>query len=571
MLGNEIVLIHSLFSNQKVYALLLGSGISRPAGIATGWDLTLTLIRRIALLEKKDPGTDPAKWFVDYFKEEPDYSNILQHLTLTSEERLNLLKPFFEPTEDEKDQELKRPTIAHRKIALLIQQGYIKVIITTNFDRLLESAVRELGIEPTIISNPNQIESAIPLIHSNCTIIKINGDYLDTKFLNLKSELSGYDNRMENLLKEIFENFGLISVGWSGQWDIALVELLRSSHKFRFSTFFTYLNTVSDKMQELAEFRNAKLIQIKNADLFFDELTENLDALSKNISEPPLTKELALARLKKYITKAEYEIQLHDLINAQLESAFQLVNSVNSSVPDIPKILYKIKNDTKSLDTITVLCIQGVYWGRAFHHKHWIRILKKLSHPLKQALGSYEVWNNLLYYPSLYLLYALGVSAILRRDFKLLLHIYNLTPRNIHSERMEPFQTNIHPYLLDPKLLNEVFSNKQFVPMSEWLYNELKPYFNNLITASSDYDDAFDYFEIINSLMFLKKINLEFAPMGRFLYRRRNEDDYFNLKFTELEKYKGGFELVESELFPDYDELHSIYLKLIAISKQSYR
>ena len=30
------------------YALLLGSGVSRPAGIPTGWDVTLDLISRIA-------------------------------------------------------------------------------------------------------------------------------------------------------------------------------------------------------------------------------------------------------------------------------------------------------------------------------------------------------------------------------------------------------------------------------------------------------------------------------------------------------------------------------------------
>ena len=30
------------------YALLFGSGVSRPAGIPTGWDVTLDLISRIA-------------------------------------------------------------------------------------------------------------------------------------------------------------------------------------------------------------------------------------------------------------------------------------------------------------------------------------------------------------------------------------------------------------------------------------------------------------------------------------------------------------------------------------------
>ena len=38
----------SMYSNKGVYALLLGSGISKSAGIPTGWDVTIDLIRKLA-------------------------------------------------------------------------------------------------------------------------------------------------------------------------------------------------------------------------------------------------------------------------------------------------------------------------------------------------------------------------------------------------------------------------------------------------------------------------------------------------------------------------------------------
>lgn len=39
-------LAFSMFENLGVYAVLLGSGVSRSAGIPTGWEITLELVRR---------------------------------------------------------------------------------------------------------------------------------------------------------------------------------------------------------------------------------------------------------------------------------------------------------------------------------------------------------------------------------------------------------------------------------------------------------------------------------------------------------------------------------------------
>jgi hypothetical protein len=43
----ETQLAFSVYESKGVYALLLGSGLSRAANIPTGWEITLDLIRRI--------------------------------------------------------------------------------------------------------------------------------------------------------------------------------------------------------------------------------------------------------------------------------------------------------------------------------------------------------------------------------------------------------------------------------------------------------------------------------------------------------------------------------------------
>jgi len=42
-------LAFSIYQNKGVFALLLGSGLSRGAGIPTGWEITLDLIHHIAV------------------------------------------------------------------------------------------------------------------------------------------------------------------------------------------------------------------------------------------------------------------------------------------------------------------------------------------------------------------------------------------------------------------------------------------------------------------------------------------------------------------------------------------
>ena len=187
----------SIQSNRGVYALLLGSGISRNAGIPTGWDIIIDLIKKLSTSCGKDCGDDVEQWFVEEYGEEPNYSKLLAKLVKTSSERMNLLKGYFEDIDG-----LKKPSQAHKYIAKLVKDGFIKVIITTNFDRLLENALKDEGIEVPVIKHPNDIRGITPIVHSQLTIIKVNGDYLDERFLNTEEELSIYPEDMYNIIEK---------------------------------------------------------------------------------------------------------------------------------------------------------------------------------------------------------------------------------------------------------------------------------------------------------------------------------------------------------------------------------
>ena len=141
-------LAFAIQTHPGVYALLLGSGVSRAAGIPTGWEIVLDLIGKLAAATNDAPGPDLEKWYIEKYGEAPDYSSLLDVRAKTPTERQQLLRPYFEPTDQEREDGEKLPTRAHRSIARLVRQGFIKVIVTTNFDRLIEMALQEEGVSP---------------------------------------------------------------------------------------------------------------------------------------------------------------------------------------------------------------------------------------------------------------------------------------------------------------------------------------------------------------------------------------------------------------------------------------
>jgi hypothetical protein len=153
-------LAFSVYESKGVFAVLLGSGISRAAEIPTGWEITLDLIRRVALAHGIPEQPDWAAWYREKTGQEPNYSTLLEELASSPEERRSILHSYIEPTEEDREEGRKVPTAAHHAIADLMRGGHIRVIVTTNFDRLLENALRERGIEPTIVASVDALVGA---------------------------------------------------------------------------------------------------------------------------------------------------------------------------------------------------------------------------------------------------------------------------------------------------------------------------------------------------------------------------------------------------------------------------
>ena len=311
----------AIHNGKGVYALLLGSGISRAANIPTGWEVTLDLIGRIAAMkfESEACHAGPEAWFRAQFECEPSYSDLLEHLAISPAERTAALARYFEPGGGDDDEEGAKPTAAHVAIAKMVKRGYFRVILTTNFDRLLERALEAEGLSASVLSTPDAVLGAMPLAHSTCTIIKLHGDYRDARLKNTVAELSVYEEVTRKLLDRVLDDYGLIVSGWSATWDVALRHAILAAPNRRFTTVWSYVSALSAEAEALIQARSAIKVQVKSADAFFIELNEKLEALESFDAPHPLSVELAVRMAKRFVAEDRYRIQLHDLVVAETD------------------------------------------------------------------------------------------------------------------------------------------------------------------------------------------------------------------------------------------------------------
>lgn len=312
-------LAFSMHENRGVFALLLGSGLSRAAEIPTGWEITLDLVRRVALAQGVEEQNDWAAWYLENEGKEPDYSALLAQLALTSAERRAILHSYIEPDEEDREEGRKVPTAGHKAIAKLVRGGYVRVIVTTNFDRLMENALREVGVEPTVVGSPDALEGAEPLTHSLCYILKLHGDYKDARILNTDAELEAYPDAYNKLLDRIFDEHGLIVCGWSGEWDHALRAAILRAPNRRYPMFWASRGELRARGAELCSVRRGVTVPITDADSFFVKLVEQVETLAQSQRQNPLSVDMTVSRAKRYLAKPEYRIQLADLVSEEVE------------------------------------------------------------------------------------------------------------------------------------------------------------------------------------------------------------------------------------------------------------
>ncbi len=518
----------SLHANPGVYALLVGSGLSRAAGVPTGWEIVLDLIGKLAALEQQEPLPDPESWYRQRFGEPASYDTLLERLTSTPAERMALLRSYFEPNEEEREGELKRPTSAHRAVATLTRSGYFKLILTTNFDRLMERALEDEGIVPDVISSDDALKGSIPYAHSRCQLVKLHGDYRDTRLKNTPEELAEYSQEVNEFLDRVFDEFGLVICGWSGAWDVALRDAILRCPTRRFTTFWLARGELTDEARSIVHHRRAQVVSVESADQFFTQLWEKVESLAELAYPHPLSKSVAVATVKRYLPEARHRIRLRDLVHEEtervfLEAASDQFDTQTRQVPTIDTFRRRMKQYEATVEQLQSITAALAFYDTGENAHLLTDIIQRLCSSSQQQGHTFLL--DLQFYPALLVTYASGISALAAGRFKNLAAILSGPYyRESSHEEKKPAVTRLHLWSVfkhTGKWIPRPEADREHTPASNYLCDFLYEAVHDYIPGKQEYIETFDIFEYVLALTYMDLVDFTWSPVGAYGWRYR--------------------------------------------------
>jgi hypothetical protein len=519
----------ALAANPRAYVVLLGSGISSAAGIPTGYKVVEALIRRLATASGAREVRDPIAWYRAERGGDPTYARVIEELAPRAAERAGILRPFFEPTDAERHRGLKQPTEAHRALASLVERGLVQIILTTNFDPLVEMALDARGIRATVVRSGADIAGLPPLSQIRCLLVKVHGDYLDTRIRNTADEVAELDPEIAEYVTRVVHENGLLISGWSADYDLGLRDALRRATPTRYTAYWTSRRGLHGEADELGTALDAHRVVAASADTLFKEIAAACQSLGEMTGLRPLDDAAALRATRQALTGAGAAMELTELLRPEVD------NARASAEPPYPTVMTEHEHFREWLakleeasQRLTKLCATIAYWGGPEHVEVVRRALERLSRwGIAGGVADVIAARN---YPAVLAFYGAGVAAVAARRFDNLAHL--LRRRMPHMEPRRPGDDDTLPTarvlnvagVLDSSAINGVLNigvakrMDYHTPASMHIQAVLRPWLTELVSGQGEFEEAFDTFEALVALRFILDGGDD-VPLGTYAIR----------------------------------------------------
>jgi hypothetical protein len=252
----------------------LGAGVSRSAGIPTAEDITWDLKRKYYCLnENQDLETykinNPAiKQRIQAYLEARGYPLLGSrgeysfYFDLTFGSDYALQQKYIYELVNNKNVSLN---VGHRVFAALLEMGLVRIVFTTNFDEVIETAFSLVTGKSLSAFHLEGSYAALDALNSERFPIyaKVHGDFRYRSIKNLSSDLLANDKNIQKCFLAAASRFGLIVAGFSGR-DNNVMEMfhmaLSQSNAFPLGLFWMTprIAEISGTVHSLIESARAK-------------------------------------------------------------------------------------------------------------------------------------------------------------------------------------------------------------------------------------------------------------------------------------------------------------------------
>ncbi|KZM34256.1 hypothetical protein OJAG_30880 [Oerskovia enterophila] len=363
------------------HVALLGAGISVSAGVPSAWGVQEWLIRRIARAEGVTEELDtPHDWYRSRFEREATYESLLEGLAPTQHARQAILRDLFEPDPADPDRVPSEPSPSHRALARLATSRSIRIFLTLNFDHLMERALREEGIEPTVVRSVDDLKGLAPLHTLNAIVVHLHGDYLTPiSMRNTTTELADYDLELQNFLDRVLSDHALIAVGWSAEYDPALRAATDKSLLQRYGSYWVTRGELGPLASDLAVRHRIEHVR-GDANVVMGRLADAVTAIADRRGRHPLTLAESIAGTKRELSGRTVAMSTHDRLRQEL-TALREQPDLNRTAQELegepyPSILGRL---TEASIVPAGLIAAAAYWGNEETDRWWFEDLRRFS------------------------------------------------------------------------------------------------------------------------------------------------------------------------------------------------
>jgi hypothetical protein len=335
---------------------------------------------------------------------------------------------------------------------------------------------------------------------------------METRIKNTPEELSNYSEALNKYLDRIFDEFGLIICGWSAEWDEALRNTLYRRENRRFSIYWTVREQLGDEATRLVTHLKAEKISITGADGFFSTLSDNIEALTDFGASHPLSTDLAVAKVKKYLSEEKYSIKLHDLVMKELDRVcLELSSDRFETKPQLEVThefyIKRIHEYEELMSTLIKISITLVYHDNG----KCSNLIKNIIERVMEYPRNYGL-DALIYlqqYPALLLADSIGVVSLYSHNYDALATIFLKSQCYDSITFLRKKKINLLEELYRYSLLRAL-KNTEISNPENYIVKIIGKYIDEYLPSNSRYEDVFDTFEYLIGMIYIGLKRVDF-------------------------------------------------------------
>jgi uncharacterized caspase-like protein len=248
----------------------------------------------------------------------------------------------------------------------------------------------------------------------------------------------------------------------------------------------------------------------------------------------PITTDGRIATVKALLGEESSTIKLHDFLIQEVRRFLSETSEDHFPVQEAfspDQFRERITKYEDSVLDLSSLLACVAYWAKP-NHKH---ILQKALSRSTDRLSSEEgnvPWVGLRWYPILLLFYCSGIAAVEGQRYDSLADIFYAKVPPLDYFRKEIYLIGSAARRVSG--MEDIFKllpghERQYVPLSEYLYKILQPKLDDILFISKHYERAFDEFEVLFALaaIDLRRQNegLSSTSIGRFGWKHANQEN----------------------------------------------